>query len=168
MKIVEFYKGLRGNTNGDKLADILTWTDGQLEVDHDWVQWTFPSNEPSMLNGDAPTMTKAESQAFLDDPELSAKVLVSAERFFDFLGFRTAGEIIMVEAKEPENVPWWLRGAFNHNCLRVTRLLKSLRLTGNGRHAVAFYEALVPYKHTVSQNTWSHWYGATFEPLWVS
>lgn len=167
MQVVEFYRGERGNQNGDKLEDILKWTNGQLEMDHDYVQWMFPSNEMSMLNGEAPTLAKHESDIFKADPALQAKVKESLVRFLEFLDFKLTedGETVKVDPKD-ENIPWWLRGAFNHNCLRMTRLLKCLRLTGLDRYAVAVYDCLREFKDKVSTNTWGYWHGAVFEPLW--
>lgn len=168
MKIVEFYRGERGNGEGHTLAEIMTWSNGALEVDHDYVQWMFPSNERSMLNGDAPTMTKQESQVFEADPELQEKVKQSFVRFLEFLDFKLVQDDetgVKIEPKD-ENIPWFIRGPFNHNMLRVTRVLKCLRLTGNTKYAVAFYTALLEFKNLLSTNTWSYWQGAVFDPLW--
>jgi hypothetical protein len=167
MKIIDFYRGECGNPNGDYLERILEWTDGQLEMDHDWVQWTFPSNEVSMMNSDAPTMTTEESAIFKADPELQNKVKQSFVRMLRFLGFNLTqdNEVVLVEPKD-DNVPWWLRGAFNHNCLRMTRMLKSLRLTGLDKYALAMYDCLCEFRDCVSDNTWSHWQNAVIEPLW--
>lgn len=166
MQIVEFYRGNRGNQNDDYLEQMLTWTDGALEMDHDWVQWAFPSNEPSMLNGESPVLSKAESEAFEADPELQVKVQHTFNRFLEFLGFEMTCENDVVEIKTRyDGLPLILQG-FNHNMLRITRVLKSLRLTGNTRYAVAFYDALRPFKSCFSPNTWSYWEDAVFQPLW--
>jgi hypothetical protein len=167
MKIVEFYRGERANNAGHTLEEILTWSNGALEMDHDWVQWVFGSNERSMLNGEAPTLTKEESDIFKSDPELQEKVKQSFIRILRFLDFKLSkdGEEILIEPKD-ENVPWWIRGAFNHNMLRVTRILKCLRLTGNDRYAVAFFDALREFKDKLSTNTWGYYHSAVFEPLW--
>lgn len=168
MEIVKFYRGERGNQNGHKLEEILNWTDGALEMDHDWVQWVFPSNERSMLNGEAPTMTKQEAQIFETDPELREKVKQSFVRFLDFLQFQLVedGDKVLIEPKDKENLPFWLR-SFNHTMLRVTRMLKSLRLSGNTRYAIAFFDAMRPFKAQLSPNTWSYWHGAVFDQLWA-
>lgn len=168
MKIVEFYRGERGNQNGHMLDEILTWSNGALDMDHDWVQWVFASNEASMLNGEAPVMTKAESELFENDPSLQDKMEQSFLRFLSYLGF----EVVIKDAVKPhiepiesENTPWWLR-SFNHNMLRVTRVLKSLRLTGHTEYAVALYNALLKFEANVSPNTWQYWKAATFDDLW--
>lgn len=171
MKIVDFYRGECGNTNGVLLTEIWTWSHGAMEMDHDWVQWVFPSPEQSQLNGDAPTLSKAESTIFCSDPELQDRVRTSLLRMLDFLGFYLAqdDEMVKIERIEPTeerpNPQWWL-GAFNHNMLRVTRVLKSLRSTGLHRYALALYDALRPYKEKMSPNTWGHWTRAVFDPLW--
>jgi len=168
MKIVEFYRGERGNCNGDTLDQMVgLWTDGMLEMDHDYIKWMFPSNEPSMLNCDAPVLTKDESKIFESDPELQEKVKQSFIRFLKVLQFKMSrdDDAIRIEAIEPENTPGWLR-TFNHNMLRVTRVLKCLRLTGNTRYANAFYDALRPYFVQVSPNTYKFWTSAIFDPLW--
>jgi hypothetical protein len=167
MKLVEFYRGERGNQCGHMLTDMLTWSNGALEMDHDYIQWMFGSNERSMLNGEAPTMTKEESEIFQNDPELREKVKQSLIRFLKFLAFKLSkdDEQVLIEPVESENTPWWLRG-FNHNHLRVTRLLKCLRLTGNSKYAIAMFDALRPFKDKVSANTWQYWCAAIFDPLW--
>jgi hypothetical protein len=56
---------------------------------------------------------------------------------------------------------------FNHNMLRVTRVLKSLRLTGLPRYADAFFKVLLQHKGTIgSPNAFGHWTRATFNDLW--
>lgn len=153
------------------LVDILSWTNGQLEMDHDWVQWVFPSNEPSSLNSDAPTMTLEESQTFEANTVLQAKVVDSFKRYLSFLVMNLVdGDVPKVEVSV--STPWWLAN-FNHNMLRITRVLKSLRLTGNTKYANAFYDALRPYTASsegvnplVSYNTAQHWRNAIFDSLW--
>lgn len=165
MKVVNFYREERGNNVGHTLSEILTWTNGALEMEHDWVQWVFPSNEASMLNGEAPVLTEDESKIFQADPELREKMKQSLVRFLDFLDMKLIQEGPPVIAAKDENVPWWLR-QFNHNMLRVTRCMKSLRLCGLTEYATALYDCLRAYKDRVSPNTWSYWKDAIFEPLW--
>ena len=163
MVIVDFYRGNRTNNMGDSYADIMAWTDEQLEFDHDYIQWMFPSNESSKLNTDSPTLTKEESLIFESDPVLQSKVREFAVRFIDFLGFKL--ESGKIEPKG-DDIPLFLRGPFNHNILRVTRMLKSLRLTGNSDLAEAIFNALIELKNLVSQSTWNHWNNAANNPLW--
>ena len=165
MKIIDFYRGGIGNQNGNTLSEILTWSKGWLEGDHDYVQWLLPSNETSQINGEAPTLTLEESQIFKEDKELQDKVKQSLVKFLWFLDFKLVRDDEQVIIEPVVEIPDWLKG-FNHNMLRVTRLIKSLRLTGLEKYANAYYTALLPFKNKVSINTWSYWQKAAIEPLW--
>jgi hypothetical protein len=173
MDIVRFYKGMCGNNVANTLEEVWTWDHGKLEMDHDWVQWAFPSNEPSKMNSAAPTLTREESEVFLSDPELQKRVKKSFLVFLDFLGLKLTrdDEVITIEAKSSEEDKkkdplWWMK-EFNHNMLRVTRVLKSLRLTGLPRYADAFFKVLLQHKGTIgSPNAFGHWTRATFNDLW--
>lgn len=162
MQIIEFYREERGNNNGDTLEEILNWPDGALEVDHDYIQWLFPSNEQSQLNGDAPTLTKEESNIFFAESDLSNKVQKSFHRFLRFLGMHLVNdEVVSLTDDIPEALSY-----FNHNFLRITRCLKSLRLTNNEHLAKALYKGMERYKAEFSPNTWDHWTKAVSDNLW--
>lgn len=172
MKIVEFYRGERPNQAGVTLAEMRQFTLSQMEVDHDYIQWMFPSNEPSALNCDAPVLTKEESEIFKSDPELQRLLLDSFDQFLFFLGFilrvNESGdiEIDTIPPDDQRGNPLWWTSHFNHNMLRITRVIKCLRLTGNDRQAIAFYTKLGQYKENFSANTWNYWRQAAIEPLW--
>jgi len=159
-KIVDFYREECGNNNGHMLKEILSWSNGALEMDHDYIQWLFPSNEQSNFNCDAPTLTQEEAAIFQADPSLKEKVRESFQRilkFFEFDGEETI--------KPTQEVPLWLQ-AFNHNMLRATRVIKSLRLLGLDAEAAAFYKCLEGFKDRVSGNTFEYWRAAAQDPLW--
>lgn len=172
MQVVDFYRGDRGNQNGTLLEQMMQYTHGELEMDHDYVQWMFPSNETSMLNVDAPVLTKEESEIFHADLELRDKVKQSFIKMLDFFGFYLAqddnGTVLIEDLAGTDKRPQpqrWLH-SFNHNMLRATRVLKCLRLTGLTEYALAFYDALRRHKVKVSQNTFKYWTDAITLPLW--
>jgi hypothetical protein len=168
MQIVEFYKGVRPNQSGAFLTEIWDWTDGQLDTDHDWIQWVFPSNEPSMLNGDAPTLTKNEAEIFQSSEELQAKFLESFKIFLEFLDFKikdNATGYLEIVPIDLGRTPWWL-GSFNHTMLRVSRVLKSTRLVGLPHYGLALYNAMSLFRSKLSENTWGYWTRATKDLLW--
>lgn len=165
MRIVSFYREEIPNQNGAFLKDIMKFSHGAMEMDHDYVQWLFPSNERSMLNGEAPTLTKEESEVFQNDPVLKEKVRQAFYKFLDFLALHIDPTLDVISPKETENLPWWLR-SFNHNMLRITRCLKCLRLTGNTDLAVKLFNYLRTVSDKVSVNTMSYWRHATNENLW--
>ncbi len=164
MKCVQFYREEIPNHLGCYLSFIMHWSDYTLEADHDYIQWMFPSNEPSQMNDEAPVLTFDESEIFKNDPVLKEKIKKSFERFLEFLGFRLTNDdqIILVD-RSPS---WIVKGVFDHNIMRVTRVFKCLRLTGNDKYAKLFYEMLKRYKSEVSENTWNHWTNAVEGDLW--
>lgn len=179
MKIVEFYRGERGNHLGVTLDQMMAFSPEDMEMDHDYIQWMFPSNEPSGLNCDAPVLTYEESLIFVNDPELQEKVKQSFVKYLGFLGFvltkddETDVTIGLMEPTEKRPDPQLWTREFNHNMLRVTRVLKCLRLTGNNWYAVALFDALRAFDHArqsptrFSMNTWKFWSVAVKENLWA-
>ena len=172
MQTVEFFRGTIGNQNGDKWAGILKWSNGALEMGHDEIQWVFPSNEVSMMNVHAPVMTKEESEIFQNDEDLKTKTKETFIRYLDFLELNLVqdDDLVLIESKV--TLPRWMR-RFNHNMLRVTRIMKSLRLTGHTKYANALYVCLIVIAakpenkdFAISQNTWNYWHDAIFAPLW--
>lgn len=173
--ILGFMRGECTSPVGDRLEDIWEWTNQRIEMDHDFIQWAFPSNEPSGLNRDAPTMTLDDHLEFMQDYDLQATMKRSFLRMLDYFGFvlvedgnKTLGEKVVIECMEPtderpEPLQWM--NEFNHNMLRVTRVLKSLRLTGLERYAFAFFEALSVFKNAVSSRTYNFWRTATYDKL---
>jgi len=173
MQIVEFYRGERGNNIGMTLEQIMKFSHGELEMDHDYIQWLFPSNEPSAMNGEAPVLTKEEAHILGDDPELIEKVKQSFLKILDFLGFELTinedGGMPRITDKLPTKKcpkPQLWMEHFNHNMLRVTRIMKCLRLCGLTEEAFLFHEALERHKSKFSVNTWKYWTAAYRDPLW--
>jgi hypothetical protein len=114
--ILGFYRGGRDD-RGRRLEEILAWSGPRLEAVHDYIQWVFPLREPSGANPAAPVLTDEEVAAFAADPELRARLRGAYERMLRFYGLRPPG---------PK--PWLTPG--NHNFLRLTRMLRSLRALG--------------------------------------
>lgn len=171
-KIIDFYREEAGNNNGYFLRDILGWSDGALEMDHDYIQWLFPSNEPSNFNADAPVLTQEDAAIFRADPELQEKVKESFLRILKFFELELSEKdydgIVVRTVNSLQEVPVWLR-AFNHNMLRATRVIKSLRLLGLEAYALVFFGYLEEFawKHDqISDNTLDYWRAAAFDPLW--
>jgi len=52
--IIGFYDGTEPDHRGRYLHEIQQWTDDQLEVVHDYIQWLFSLPEPSGSNLAAP------------------------------------------------------------------------------------------------------------------
>ncbi len=160
-RLLDFYRGLKTDTEGRLLDDILGWPDDDLEAVHDFIQWLFPLPEPSQFNPDAPLLAEADIAAFKSDPVLQANLLRSFNRILGFLGFAMTDDGKVVEGKNfSARIPdvWAMS---NHNWLRISRILRSLTLLGMKSQADALYERLSGYftsrKFPIPANTFRYW-----------
>lgn len=139
--IVAFYAGTGLDAAGRRLAEILAWDDCRLEQVHDFIQWLFPTDEPSAVNPLAPLVTRETVEAFAQDAALRRQLLASFERMLRFYGLERreeAGQVLIRPAStyQARRDNWLVPG--NHNHLRITRILTSLGLLGLGAEAEAF------------------------------
>lgn len=132
---LEFYRGAGPDSSGRLLSQILAWDDERLESVHDFIQWLFPLPEPSLFNPDAPILTEAEMVAARGDQVIQSNLKLAIQRMRRFYGL----------TPETEHLPKsWLRPA-DHNHLRLTRILRSLRLLGRPADAQHLFEDLGRY-----------------------
>lgn len=115
-KITDFYKGTGTDNRGRTHSDILKFSDADLERVHDFIQWLFPLREASRFNPNAPVLTDEDVQEFLGSEEMRAKLGTSFDRMMSFYQIGN-------------DTPWWAY-PYDHNLLRLTRILSSLRVLG--------------------------------------
>jgi hypothetical protein len=161
-RIVLFYRGGRDSA-GRTLAEILSWGDDRLEAVHDFIQWVFPTRQPSGVNPDAPLASDATAAAFAADAVLRDRLRGALDRLLAFYGLRRQGPRIEID---PSGFPLrsrvWLRPG-NHNHLRLTRIMQSLAALGQRDDAVALQRCLLedvcrgPQADSVSNRTKAFW-----------
>jgi Opioid growth factor receptor (OGFr) conserved region len=139
-RIVAFYEGSAPDDRGRFHDEILRFDDVQLEAVHDFVQWLFPLRERSGANPSAPVLDEPTIEAFHARAELRAALGRSLARMLAFYGFEWSGERIVKSASFAQRSGWLRSG--DHNHLRLTRVLRSLRTLGQERAAQALFEAL--------------------------
>lgn len=125
--LVQFYKGVAPDNRGRRLEDILAWGDDELEYTHDYIQWLFPIATVG-VNPFAPPANAATIEAFHDDASLRHALCRSFDRMLAFYGLERSGDEIVPRADFASHRQWLTAG--NHNHLRLTRIMKSLRLFG--------------------------------------
>ena len=154
--IIDFYVGQYPDHRGRLLSEIQNWNFDQLEDVHDFIQWLFPLPEPSPVNPAAPTLDRATIEEFRRRPDLQAALLVSFRTMLAFYGLELTSEAPPQIQRGPnfaERSANWL-SPNNHNHLRITRILRALRLLGLEAHAQAFFAALdAVYKEMPSRIT---------------
>jgi opioid growth factor receptor-like protein len=158
-RLLEFHR-LRGrDSEGRMLSEIWEWDEDGLENCHDFIQWMFPLAEPSSVNADAPLVTKEEELAFRREPELETARKRSLSVFLQFLGLSMAedGNVVRGENFAVRAGVWKYS---NHNWLRITRMLKSLRLLGLEKEAGAVWlcvKELHDQDGLVSEHSFKFW-----------
>lgn len=164
-ELLRFYRLEGGDARGRTLAEIWSWDAPRLEGVHDYIQWLFPLPEPSAFNPDAPILTDEAIEAFRGDAHLRQRLLRSLTTMLAFYGLMLAPGAdgpprIGLAPDFAAKSRGWLH-AGNHNHLRLTRILASLRLLGLEDHGRALYACLAAvardHPHAVSATTLAYW-----------
>ena len=127
-EIVSFLEGKAPDHRGRILAMLLQQTDHQAETTHDYIQWLFPLDEPSRSVNGAPVLTELEIDQIRQSSLAQANLAKSARWFLGFL---------------ERNDHWIIK--YNHNQLRITRVIKSLRLLASDKAADEFKNIVFEY-----------------------
>ncbi len=169
--IVLFYSGENADSKNRTLKEILAWDDAELEDVHDYIQWLFPLRERSAFNSSAPLLIDEDVAAFGESASLRQNLLAAFIRMLSFYGFemkRGDSEIAISPAPsfltQKEN---WI-SEYNHNLLRITRILKCLTTLGLEREALAFYSCLKELspadQSTIGDETYTYWDNVVIKP----
>ncbi|MCJ1226828.1 hypothetical protein MMC12_003482 [Toensbergia leucococca] len=175
--IVDFYDPdvAAPDSRGRYLSTILHWDNARLESCHNYIQILFPVPEYSIHNSAAPLLNRATFDAFRSRPELRNRLEISFTRILAFFGFRVernGGSFMVVPSENfAERSATWDRPS-NHNHLRMSRIIRSLRILGLEREAEAFYLALgrleAAKSRRFSQSSLKFWNRAARNPLYLS
>jgi len=139
--LLEFYRGLAPDSEGRMFDEILAKDDDWLEYTHDYIQWLFPLREASQFNPDAPLLSDADIDAFRGERSLEMNLKRAFERMLAFYGFQLLSGGVAPAPNYFARANNWITPG-NHNFLRITRILTSLRILGRESAAWAFYDAL--------------------------
>jgi hypothetical protein len=171
-RLTRFFAG-GADDEGRTFDEIVGWDDARLEMVHDYIQWLFPLPERSGANPWAPVLDAETIAAIRRDAAMQGRLRAGFLRMLAFYGFAGEGDQVVVEgprfAAAARN---WLR-AGNHNHLRLTRMLRSLRVLGLEQEATALWQALhelyerekAAGRRTISPETFAFWRQAATAPL---
>lgn len=124
--IVAFLEGEGADAAGRNLFDVLAMDNAALEKTHDFIQWLFPLREPSQAVPGAPVLTDAEVEAIRDSSMAQVALAAATDRMEAF--YRMTHDWLMPN---------------DHNHLRITRIIRSLRLLVGDDQANAFRAAIL-------------------------
>jgi hypothetical protein len=114
------------DSRGRLIMDVLGLSDEKLEAVHDYIQWLFPLPTRSAAQPNAPTLTAAEIEAIRADDRARDNLRHATDRMLRFYG----------------STKWWLT-SHDHNHLRITRIIRSLRLLMGSDAAQDFHRRIL-------------------------
>jgi hypothetical protein len=139
-----FLRGDGPDGRGRRLADVLAFDDDRIEAVHDFIQWLFPLPEPSRAVPGAPVLGMEEAAAIRADPQALEGLRAALSRMARFYA-GTKG---------------WLT-AYDHNHLRITRIIAATRDLLGRKAAVGFHDAVVGQNAAaggpVNRDSLRHW-----------
>lgn len=184
-RLVQFYDPILNTPDdeGRTLSSILSWSDSKLEYCHDYIQQIFPLPERSPINPSAPIISRQIFAAFRQRADLRGRLRQSFTRILAFYGLEqrlaaaASGKIedVVLTIVKAQNfdkgskrwVMW-----FDHNHLRITRIIRCLRVLGLEQEAWAFYSQLKRVYEAcggrISQKSFAFWTRAARRPLWLA
>lgn len=169
-KLTRFFAG-EPDDQGRTYDEILSWDDDQLEMVHDYIQWVFPLPEPSSAMPWAPVLTPETIETIRNSQVMQERLLAGYRRMLTFYGFVEQDQCIVCGPHFQAAAQDWLR-AGNHNHLRLTRMLRSLRILGREQEAAALWQALrglrerekADGRRSITDETFAFWRRAATEP----
>ncbi|KAK6068612.1 hypothetical protein SCUP515_09464 [Seiridium cupressi] len=177
-RLVEFYDLRNTDSRGRRLEQILDWDDERLEMSHDYIQTLFPLPEGSLF-ANAPIIDEEAYLYWRQHSGLSGNLRRVFDRMAAFYGFNVKWEQVeggrwkaQISEKQDArtNLRRWVT-RMDHNHLRITRIIRSLRVLGLEEVAEAFHEALneVCEKYgRVGDNSRKYWRRALELPLHIA
>lgn len=158
-EIISFMEGEGTDHKGRIYQDTLSWSDVDLEQCHDQVQWIFPLHEDSRMARVWPVITKETAKAGRDNEKVLANLRAAKDRFEKFL--------CIGENEDFTRQNLWCRPR-NHNLLRITRIIRSLRLFGLEEEAKSFYDKATEAGNRcgIDDITRGYWLKALTEDVW--
>lgn len=124
----------------------------------------FPTTEKSKFSDKSPVLTQEDIEAFKTNETLRSALRGAYKRFLTFLGLaeNESGKVVKGENFKARYEEVW--GYWNHNFLRITRAISSLRTLGLMEESWRLYEGCLDIAKTeavpITQHTFDFWQAA--------
>ena len=149
MNLVNFLTNNEPDFKNRFLNDIWNFSDEDIEYTHDFIQLLFPLNEKSSAISNGIYLDSNEAILRIKANKLATENIVKSSKWF--LSFLA------------RNSHW--KRKHDHNYLRITRIIKSLRLLVSDQEANKFYESFMQLvdenlKSKINLTTLTYWQNA--------
>lgn len=150
--ITEFYINGGQDHQGRTLESMLDMPDAVFEASHDFIQTLFPLHEKSYHARVSPIITQEDASEFQGSDVARRNMRRALLRFVSFLGIG--------DPPDMKRISFWCHPG-NHNMLRITRAIRSLRLFGLDEEAkflfgrvLAYHKMLIGDKEHTTKEYW--------------
>ena len=149
MNIENFLTNSESDFKNRFLQDIWSFSDQEIEHTHDFIQILFPLDEESGAVSNRIYLDSSEAILSIKANKLATENIVKSSKWFhSFLARKSH----------------WKR-KHDHNYLRITRIIKSLRLLVSDQEANKFYESFMQLvdenlKSKINLTTLTYWENA--------
>ena len=147
MNVLYFLEGAIPDGLGRTLSMIMAFDDQAIESTHDFIQWIFPLDEPSRSHPGAPVLDLFEIEEIKSSDVALENLMQSADWYFGFL----------------QRHDHWIR-QYDHNHLRISRAIKSLRLLVSDEVADRYKAAILDFlggnTSAISERSRGYWLNA--------
>ena len=147
---MNFYKFLKNNESdfkGRSLSDMWSYNDEEIEKYHDFIQLIFTLNKQSRSVFHGYYLDKKDQiETIKNDEDIKKNILKSSYWFLGFL----------------ERTNHWKSG-YNHNQLRITRIIECLKLLVSDEEAKKFHNdvmSLIDDENKINKVTTTFWQDA--------
>ena len=144
MNLYKFLKNEEKDFQGRYLSDIWSFSDDEIEDNHDFIQILFPLDKPSeAVDHNIYLKDVNEFLKIKSDEIIKKNIIKSKDWFIDFL---------------KRNDQWKLYS--DHNQLRITRIIECLRLLISDEEADSFYSlilSMVGEETEINEITLDYW-----------
>lgn len=156
-KLREFLKGNTRNIHGKSIYDIWEYNLEELETDHHYIQWLFPLTKRSRFSIICPVL---KNVGYFRIPEIQDNMFRSFLCMLNFYGLEYVDGQVAESIYFEESLRKWCTPK-NHNFLRMTRIIRSMRLIGLDEEAKALFMELreiyrEKYK-VIGKETYLYW-----------
>ena len=154
--IYKFLSGEKPDKYGRNIREIWEYDNKLLEKSHNYIQRLFPTTKESIFEK-APLINPVADKKHITNQKIRENMKKSFEIMLNFYGFEYKNKTI-IDKKETKH--WISKG--NHNYLRITRIITSLKIFGLEAEAILFYEALLNLSHTekIDEKSLKYWENA--------
>ncbi|CAE1283396.1 Opioid growth factor receptor-like protein 1,Opioid growth factor receptor [Acanthosepion pharaonis] len=163
---VLFYKNkIPAKPNNEHIEEILNWREDydELEYNHSYIQWLFPNRDMGM-NSLACALTDKEAEIIRTSDDLRGKVKAAFEMMLDFYGMELTKNNEFKLAENSEERLAELNKRYNHNFLRITRILLALKELGHKELTLPWMKFLADLIYKENKLNCAQ---SSFENFWI-